>query len=228
MAIRRSPAASLHLAISARDVTLSTPGVTLMDWASAVRLAASLRPAARTVAAPGPMKLRPAASRASYQGLILGHEAVAGEHRVVAVIAGDADDLRYTRFAFRAVRARVVGNAVHRRMIFQGSEFRRAGVRVRHRVPVRKQHAVTGDAHGLEHVHRLLSHRPATDDQRLEVGAVEALYPRGVSRRACGLRVAGCRASVKFPLRTRHGARGVVPHEQIHRFGQQPAQVGGP
>ena len=113
------------------------------------------------------------------QCLVLRHEAVAGEHRVVAVLAGDADDLGNARLAFLAVRSRVVANTVHRLPIPHGSEFWRPGVRMRHGILVRKQDAVAVDPHRLEDVHRLLAHRTATDDQRFEIGAVERLDPRG-------------------------------------------------
>ena len=55
------------------------------------------------------------------QRFILRHETVAREHRVVAVLSGDTDDLGDTRLAFRAVRARVIGNPVHRLPIPDGS-----------------------------------------------------------------------------------------------------------
>ena len=65
LAKARSAARSAWRASSVRRVRSSTPGVTDTPSARATRLASSLKPACRTVPAPGPMKRSPACAKAS-------------------------------------------------------------------------------------------------------------------------------------------------------------------
>ena len=84
-----SAARSGCLRSSVRAVTSFTPGVTETWFSIAVRLASSFVPAAVCVCEHGPMNLSPASSRRAHELGVLGHEAVAGEDVVVAVLAAD-------------------------------------------------------------------------------------------------------------------------------------------
>ena len=66
-----------------------TPGVTDTWFSIAVRLASSLAPAAVCVYEHGPMKREPGLLERAHEVRVLGHEAVAGEDVVVAVLAAD-------------------------------------------------------------------------------------------------------------------------------------------
>ncbi len=111
------------------------------------------------------------------QFLVLGHETVSGKNGIVAIVVGDGDDLADALRALLPARTGVIGNAVHAPRIGQGTQLGRQCVGIDDRILFREQDTEAGDAHLLEHIHRLATDRAATDDQRTHVLAAEAAYP---------------------------------------------------
>ena len=69
------------------------PGVTLTSTCRAVRLASSFLPASSLGRGVGADELEAGLLDGGHKLFVLGHEAVTGKDRVVAVILGDLDDL---------------------------------------------------------------------------------------------------------------------------------------
>ena len=109
--------------------------------------------------------------------VVLGHEAVTGEDRVVAVVLGDLDDLADTLDTLFLGCARVVGYPVDATVVGQHPQFRRQRVRIDDRVLLGEQDAVVADPHLFVDGHRFQTDRAATDDQRLEVFTREGADP---------------------------------------------------
>ena len=109
--------------------------------------------------------------------LVLGHEAVAGEDRVVAVVLRDLDDLVHPLDPLLLGGAGVVGHPVDAAVVGELAQLGSERVRVDDGVLLGEQDAVVGDPHLLEDVHGLLADRAAADDERLQVLAGEGAHP---------------------------------------------------
>ena len=72
-----------------------------------------------------PDEAQPRLLQRLHQLLVLGHEAVSGKDRVVAVVVGDGDDLVDTLSAFLSAGARVVGHPMHPVRIRQRAQLGR-------------------------------------------------------------------------------------------------------
>ena len=108
---------------------------------------------------------------------ILGHEAVAGEHGVVAVLAADPDDVGDPLLALLLGGARVVGHRMHEPRVHD-AELGGQRAREDDAVLLGEQHADLDHPHLAEDVDRLLADRAAADDQHLHVVAREGADPR--------------------------------------------------
>ena len=162
-----------------RAVTLLMPGVTLTLTVRAVRLASSFLPAPAWVAEQGPMKLEPGLFDGGNKLLVLGHEAVTGKDRVVAVVLGDLDDLVDPLDPLFLAGAGVVGDAVDAAGIGQLAQFGSQGIRIDDGVLFGEKDAEVGDPHLGVDIHRLFADRAAADDERLEILAGKGTHPLG-------------------------------------------------
>ncbi len=140
-------------------------------------MASSFLPALAWVAAQGPMNLSPAFSMARDELLVLGHEAVAGEDRIVAVVLGDLDDLVDPLHPLFLAGAGIVGDRMDPVGVGQLPQLGSQGSGVDDGILFREQDAVMGHPHLLKDVHRLLADRPAADDERLEILAGKGAHP---------------------------------------------------
>ena len=157
------------------------PGVTLTPTCERGALGLVLEAGAAHGAAAGTDEREAGHLDGLHQLLVLGHEAVAGEDRVVAVVLRDRDDLADALRALLLGGARVVRHAVHATGIGQRAQLGRQRVGEDDGVLLREQDAVAVDAHLVEDVHGLAPDRAAADDERAHVLAGEAAYPaRGV------------------------------------------------
>src|SRR5690606_13177141 len=109
--------------------------------------------------------------------LVFGHEAVAREDGVVAVLLGDLDDLANTLHALLFGGAAIVGHAVHAFGIGQLAQLGSERAGVGDRVLFRQQDAVAVNTHLVEDIHRFFANRSTADDQRLHVFAGIAARP---------------------------------------------------
>jgi hypothetical protein len=155
------------------------PGVTLTFTSSAVRLASSLRPAASTVWLQGPMNEARVLERA-HEVHVLGHEAVAREDVLVAVLAADADHLRHALLTLFLGGARVVRDGVDVLGV-QHAQLGGERARVHDAVLLAEQDADVLDAHLAEDVDGLLADGAAADDEHAHVFAGELAHPAGLA-----------------------------------------------
>src|SRR5262249_28533496 len=113
-----------------------------------------------------------------HEGGVLGHESVAGEYRIVAVLPADPDDVGDALLALLLGGARVVGYGMHEPRVHD-TQLGRQGAREDDAVLLGEQDADLHHPHLAEDVDRLLADRAAAHDQHLHVVAREGADPGG-------------------------------------------------
>ncbi len=109
--------------------------------------------------------------------VVLGHEAVTGKDRIVAVVLGNLNDLADTLNTLFLGCTGVIGNPVDTAVVGQHAQFRRERVRIDDRILLGEQDAVMADAHLFVNGHGLQTNRATADDQRLEIFTGEGADP---------------------------------------------------
>ena len=124
-----------------------------------------------------PDNVQPGGLHGGHHGGIFGHKAVAGEDRVVAVVAGDSDNLRDALLALGLVGAAVVGDAMHALGIADRTQFRGQRIAVHDGVLLGEKNADMRHPHLAKHIESFFADRTPTDNQRAHRRAIELPDP---------------------------------------------------
>ena len=127
----------------------------------------------------GADELEPGLFDGGNEFLVLGHEAVAGKDRIVAVVLGDLDDLVDALDTLFLAGAGVIGDAVDAPGIGQLAQFGSQGIGVDDGILLGEEYAEMGYPHLAIDIHRLFPDRAAADDERFQVLAGKGTHPRG-------------------------------------------------